>query len=251
MAYYSRRRYSRAARNRKALTNKRIYGSRGAKSQAVQIAALRNRINYFAKRNKPEVHMKYSGATFKRFTNEATSNTYACYPGVYPELGDGDNSRAGDFVRVKSLTWYFTFEYLFGIPGTQALPDSEGATIRIIIGQYKHLVSGSTILTDPGVIIQNYSGTGAEYTHNVISPLKNGVTEDYRILKDKRFTITRDSNQKIFKLKVKPRNYRWNSSAHLNNSFCMVVVSGLHWDSSRFVQYVDMTVSDKIVFTDA
>ena len=251
MAYYSRRRYSRAARNRKALTNKRIYGSRGAKAQASQIAALRNRLNFFAKRNKPETKCKYSGASHVRFTNEASSGTWKFYPGTAPVPGDGDDSRSGDFIRVKSLTWYFTFEYLFGIPGAASLPDSEGATIRIILGQFRHPVASNTVISTPGALIQDYGRTGASYTHNSIAPLKNGVTDDYRILKDKRFTITRDNNQKLFKLKVKPRNYRWNSQAYFQNCFCFICVSGLHWDTTSFVQYVDATVSDKIVYSDA
>ena len=109
MAY--RRRYRRRSYRRKALSNRAVYGKTGAKSQARQIATLRNRLNYFARRNRPEIKHKFSGSSSFTFDNSVATNTWKCYPGVNVEGGNGDSQRIGNYIKVKSLTWYFTFEY--------------------------------------------------------------------------------------------------------------------------------------------
>lgn len=252
MAYgrkYSRRRGYR--RYRRTLSNRNVFGKTGAKSQARQIARLRNRVNYVARTCRPEIKQRYSGPSEFTFSNSATSSTWKAYPGIAPVLGTGDNERIGDFVRVKSLTWNFTFEYFDDRPATDSNPDSAGAMIRILILQWKQQAGVSSI-TEPQNVIQGYGSTGAEYTHNAVAPLKEGLTERFRILADRRFSITQSKNQIMKRIRVKPSNYRINQTAGtINNTFAMILVSGLHWDDSLYTQYVKGSFSDKVVYTDA
>lgn len=248
---YVKRHYFRRRRTNRNLRNRYIYGNKTASAQAKQIATLRNRLNYFARVNRPEVKQRYSGPSSFTFSNSTTSSTWKAYPGIAPVLGTGDNERIGDFVRVKSLTWNFTFEYYDDRPSDQSNPDSSGAMIRILILQWKQQV-GINSITEPQHVIQGYGSTGAEYTHNVVAPLKEGLTETFRILSDTRFSITQDKNQVIKRIRVKPNNYRINQSAGtINNTFALIIVSGLHWDTSLYTQYVKGSFSDKIVYTDA
>ena len=243
---YGRKRY---VRRNKALSTSRIFGKTGAKSQAKQIYALRKSVNRLNRRFKPEIKTLTTQATGFTFTNETASGTYKSFPGTAPTQGDGRTNRDGDKIFVKNLTWYFTFEYYDDYDPTQPSLDSAGAMIRIIIGQYKENRSGLTVPT-PDDVISNYSGTGANYTHNIVSPLKPNITETYRILKDYKCKITESNNQKMFKLSVKPGTYRFDDANKFNNVWCLIVVSGLHWDSTVHRQYVKGTFSDKIAFVD-
>lgn len=242
---YRRRRTSRNLRNRY------IYGNKTASAQAKQIASLRNRLNWVARANKPEVKSIFSGASEFTFSNSSTSQVWQAYPGVSPGYGPGENQKIGDYIRVKNLTWNLTFEYYDDRPGDQSNPDSSGAMIRCIVLQWKNPV-GTTSITNPEHILENYGSSGANYTHNIITPLKTGITELFHVLADKKYTITQNKNQIFKQIKVKPRNYRFQiSDGKFNNVILMIIVSGLHWDSSLYTQYVKGSFSDKLVFTDA
>lgn len=248
MAY--RRRYRRRSSRRKALSNRTVYGKTGAKSQARQIATLRNRLNYFARRNRPELKTKFSGSSTFTFDNDSTSNTWKVYPGIQPAVGTNNDQRIGDYIKVKSLTWYFTFEYFHNTPGTVAPPDSFGGMIRVIILQYKKPIGTTSVPNSRGAVLEDWSDSGSSYTHQSIVPLKTGITEEFRVLADRKYTITNDKNQLIKKITVKPSNYRYTKSGEVNNVVCMIITSGLHYDTT-YTQYIKGTFSDKIVYTDA
>lgn len=249
---YGRKRYNyRRRRSSRNLRNSYIYGNKTAKAQAKQIATLRNRINYFARINRPEIKSKFSGSSAFTFDNSAVSNTWKVYPGVSPEAGTGNDQRTGDFIRVKSLTWYFTFEYYHDIPGTSMVPDSRGAMIRVILLQYKNPFAPTSVPNSRDLFLENWSDSGSAYTQQSIVPLRTGITEQFRVLADRKWTITDDKNQLIKKVTIKPNNYRYMTDGRLNNVVCCVLVSGLHWDSSVYTQYVKGTFSDKIVYTDS
>ena len=250
MAYrrrYRRRGYKRA---RKVLSNRNVYGKTGAKSQAKQIATLRNRVNYISRQTRPETKVLYSGASDFTFSNSSTSSVWQCYPGASPGYGPGDSQHVGDKIKIKSLIWNLTFEYFDDRPSTQSNPDSAGAMIRVIVLQWKRPV-GPTIITNPENVLEVFGSTGAAYTHNAIVPLKTGLTENFSVLYDRRYPITHDKNQLMKRIVVKPKDYRYElSTGNFNNTICMILVSGLHWDSSLYTQYVKGSFSDKLVYTD-
>ena len=250
MASYRRKRSYRTRRGG-ALSARRVYSRTSARAQASQIMKLNRKINSLYRRFKPETKVILTPATQHTYTNETASATYRCYPSANIEPGTSDQGRIGNFVRVKSLTWYFTFEYRDTKQSTGVLPDSEGCPFRIIIGQYKRPVSPTAVPT-AAEVIDRYASTGGQYTHNVVSPLSTNITATHKILTDRKFTITADSNQKLIRIRVKPDNFRFDSDGNFNNVWVMIVASGLHWDmSTSFMQYLSATISNKVVYTDA
>lgn len=251
MVFYRRYGRKRYLRRNKALSTSRIFGKTGAKSQAKQIYALRKNISRLNRITSTNIKTFTGAASAFTFDNQAGTGVFKSYGGPNIYAGDGDNQRIGNYLSPMGLTWYFTFEYYSTLNNIQSpQPDSEGAMIRILILQSKTPISPATTL-HPNDVIANYSATGANYTHNTISPLKPNLTENYKVLKDVKTTITAYNNQKQFKLKVKPDAYRFTDDGNFNNVMCLIVISGLHWDPSiNFYQYVKGTFSSKLVWRD-
>lgn len=243
-----RRRYNRY--NRRTLSNRNIFGKTRAKAQARQIAALRNKVNKVYNACKPEIKTVITSAETITYTSESLSSYYRAYPMVVPDLGTGDKNRIGNHIKVINGVVYLSAEYFnssdIGYHGTE----SSGAQVRVIIGQWKAAHQSNQI---PAIehIFEFPSNTGANYTQLAVSALKEGITNSNAILKDVRFTMTAARNQKMMKIPFKPPfPYVWNDNDGFPNCWMMIVVSGLHYDTN-FTETVKITVSDKLVFTDA
>lgn len=249
MAYYGKRSYRNNRRyNRKArkLSNKYIYLNRSAKSQATQIAALRNKVNRAYNACRPEIKVKYNQATSFTFDSQTLLNTYTAWLPEMPALGSDDSDRIGDKIYVKNIQLNFTFEYYNSSATGYHNSESAGTTMRIIVGKYKE-AKGSV----PNIqgVLQESSNTGSAYTNQAVVPLKNEQSIYSKILLDKRFTITTNNNQKIMRLNIRPGTIRFRDT-DANSVWVMVVSAGLHNDSN-FSEFVKGTFSSKIAFTDA
>lgn len=243
-SYRKSRRYSRK------LSNRRIYGRTSAKSQARQIATLRNRINKVYKQCKPEIKTIVTSAETINYTSSSISSYYRFYPMTSPTLGTADKERIGNFVRVRNGVLYISAEYFNTSTTGYHNTESSGCQVRIVIGQYKYPVGPSAI---PSVdeLFEFPSNSGANYTQMAISPFKEGVSNRHLILKDLRFTMTSDRNQKMLRIGFKPRlPYVFDDSGKFPNTWAAIIVTGLHYDTD-FTETVKVTVSDKLVYTDA
>lgn len=245
------RRYrSRRGGSCKNLSTKRIFSRRSSLSQARQIAALRNRVNRVYRACKPEIKTVVTSAETISYTSESTSSYYRAYPMVAPDLGTSDKDRIGNHIRVLNGVLYLSCEYFnsseTGYHGTE----SSGCQVRVVIGQWRSSHQDNQI---PSIdhIFEFPSNVGANYTQMAISPLKEGITNSNAILRDVRFTMTSERNQKMLKIPFKPSYpYIWNDNEGFPNCWAMIVVTGLHYDTN-FTETVKITVSDKLVFTDA
>lgn len=247
MVYYGarkNRRYNRKRNNR--LSNRRIYSRTSAKSQASQIATLRNRMNKVYKACRPEIKVRYNNATSFTFDSQTLLNTYKAWLVTMPALGSGDNQRIGDKIYVKNIQLNFTFEYYNSSATGYHNSESAGTTMRIIVGKYKDIKDA--VPTIDGVL-QESSNTGSAYTNQAVVPLKNEQTAYSKILLDKRFTITTNNNQKIMRLNIRPGTIRF-KDIDANAVWVMVVSAGLHNDNN-FSEFVKGTFSNKVAFTDA
>ncbi len=247
MAYYAARRNRRYNRRRNSrLSTRRIYSRTSAKSQASQIATLRNRVSKVYKACRPEIKVKYNQATSFTFDSQTLLNTYTAWIPELPALGSDDNNRIGDKIYVKNIQLNFTFEYYNSSTTGYHNSESAGTTMRIIVGKYKE-AKGSV----PNIsgVLQESSNTGSAYTNQAIVPLKNEQSLYSKILLDKRFTITTNNNQKIMRLNIRPGTIRFRDN-EANSIWVMVVSAGLHNDSN-FSEFVKGTFSSKIAFTDA
>ena len=252
MTYYGKRSYRVNRRyNRKArkLSNKYIYGNRSAKSQATQIAALRNRVNKVYKSCKPEIKTVITSAETISYTSESTSSYYRFYPWTQPDEGTADNQRTGNHISARNGVLYLSMEYFNSSETGYHNTESSGCQVRVIIGQWK-TNRGPTIIPAIGDIVEFPGNIGPNYTQLALSPLKKGVSAQHAILKDYRTTLTTDRNQKMVKLYVRPKiPYVWVGDT-CPNMWALIIATGLHYDSN-FTETVKITVSDKLVFTDA
>ena len=241
-----RRRYNRY--NRRNLSTSAIFGKTGRKSQARQIYALRRRISAMNKQLRPEIKTRYTAATQWNMSSDQLTNTYKSFVVDMPELGTDHDQRIGDYINVKNLQLNFTFEYYNNSNTGYHNSESAGAPVRIIIGQFK---TGYTA-NAPEIqgILEEYGTTGAAYTNQTIAPLRRSQTEFSRILKDTRFVLTSDRNQKVLRINVRPKNYRINYNQASNKIWVFVVSSGLHYDSD-FAENISATLSYKLAYTDA
>ncbi|AXV43457.1 putative capsid protein [Porcine serum associated circular DNA virus 2] len=251
MVFYGARKNRRYNRRRNSrLSTRRIYSRTSAKSQASQIAALRNRINKVYKVCKPEIKTIVTSAETMPYTSQTGSSYYRFYPMTSPDLGTGDKDRIGNFIRVINGVLYLSCEYYNSSATGYHNTESSGAQVRVVIGQYKQHIGAGTV---PNIdeLFEFPSNTGANYTQMALSPLLEGITNKYNILKDLRFTLTTDRNQKMLKIPFKPiAPYVFNDEGLFPNCWACLVVTGLHYDTD-FTETVKITVSDKLVFTDA
>lgn len=250
MARYGARRYRRYNRRYNSrLSNRRIFGRTSAKSQASQIATLRNRVNKVYKACKPEIKTVITSAETINYTSETLSSYYRFYPWTQPDLGTADNQRTGNHIYVKNGVLYLSMEYFNSSQTGYHPTESSGCQVRVIIGQWK-TNRGPTIIPSIGDILEFPSNTGADYTQLALSPLKKGISSQHAILRDYRTILTSERNQKMVKLYAKPRiPYVWVGDT-VPNMWALILVSGLHFDTD-FTETVKITASDKLVFTDA
>lgn len=241
--YTNKRRYNR-------LSTRRIFSRTSAKSQASQIATLRSRINKVYNLSKPEIKTIVTNAETVKYTSETLSSYYRMYPMVLPSIGTLDKERIGNHIKVINGVLYLSCEYFNSSTTGYHDTESSGVQVRVLVAQFKNAVDFSTVPLI-GDIMEFPSNTGPDYTQMAISPLKEGFSAKYKVLKDLRFTMSPTVNQKMLKIPFKPRvPYVWDDAGHVPNTWAMILVTGLHYDND-FKETCAITVSDKLVFTDA
>lgn len=232
------------------LSSRNIYMNRSSRSQALQIATLRNRVNRIYRACRPEVKTLVTNAETKTYTSQTISSYYSFYPMTSPGLGSGDGERIGNSIKVLNGLLYLSMEYFNNSTTGYHNTESSGCQYRIVIGQFKTKHSMNSI-PSIGDLFEFPSNSGADYTQMALSPFKEGITAQYIILRDIRGILTTDRNQRMMKIPFKPKEpYVWNDSAEFNNCWACLIVTGLHYDND-FMETVKITVSDKLVFTDA
>lgn len=241
-----RRRYNRF--NRRNLSNRVIFGKTSAKNQANQIYSLKRRISAMNKKIRPEIKTHYWNAVSWNMSSDQLTNTYKSFVVDMPTAGTADDQRLGDIINIKNLQLNFTFEYYNNSDTGYHGSESSGCPVRIIIGQFKS--GAQTTVPEIAGVLEEYGNSGAAYTNQVVSPLRKSQTEFSRILKDIRFTLTSDRNQRVMRINVRPRNYRINYNNATNKVWIMVVSSGLHYDSD-FAENIAATLSYKLAYTDS
>lgn len=250
MAYgrsYRGRRY-RYRRYRRTLSNRNVFGRRSARSQATQIAALRNKVNKVWRACRPERKTTVSNPFEQLFSNGATAISAKSYVG--PDIAQGADStqRVGDKVYRRD-----TFKLTLGYTNnsTSGLHNNEvsGSFVRLVAGIWKEPKNaGSTPISTS--IIKDYSQSGLGYRVSCIQPLQDEVTTEHRIFYDK--VIKVDLNQPLKLIKVRSPWYtaRWDSNGYVVHSWLWVFVNELDYDTT-FEERVELTGLCKTVFIDA
>lgn len=234
---YKNRRYRRY--NRK-LSNKNIYAHKSAMSQAVQIAALRNKINKVYRATKPEMKTKQDSSASSTTLNSTTSTI--SIGSVRLTSGSEDTQRIGDKVYRRD-TFYLTFEYV----GTYSILGTAGTPIRVICGAWKTPTSWDSVPSISSIISNSAAGTITS-----ISPLVAGITENHDIFYDKTFLVNVENNQKVLKIKTPWYLCRFGESDACNHAWLIVKAASLTTSTSpSWTESVNATVLKKTVFRDA
>lgn len=249
-AKYNRRRNYRSYRRR--LSNRNVFSKTSAKQQARQIATLRNRINSVYRKTKPEIKNLLGAAITHSFTSDALSNVW--FSGVFPmpTLNSGsDSGMIGNYCKPLSLQLNGTIEYFNSSATGYHNTESSGCMARVIIVQRK-TPEDYTTNHELSEFIPNPSNTGAEYTTMAVKPLQTGITEKWNVLCDKRYILTSDNNQKIFRIRVKPKPFRFDIKDNKIFNYCkfIVIAAGLHYDQD-FTEHLEFTEFVKMSYTDA
>lgn len=252
MARYYNRRYNKRNSRRYKLSTRKIFSNTNAKSQANQIYSLKRRINSVYKRTKPEIKNLLGAAISHSFTSGALADIW--YAGVFPmptQNSGTDSGMIGNYCKPLSLQLNGTIEYYNSSATGYHNTESAGCMARVIIVQRKTPEDYTT--THPlSEFIPNPAYTGAEYTAMAVKPLQTGITEKWDVLCDKRYILTSDNNQKIFRIRVKPKPFRFNNQDNKIFNYCkfIVIAAGLHYDQD-FTEHLEFTEFVKMSYTDA
>ena len=249
--FYNRKRYGKT-RNYKsrALSTRRIFGNRSAYSQAVQINALRRRVNKVYKVCKPETKINYGDTMDKDFSNSGFSGTWESWFAPLITVGAEDNQRVGDKVYRKDI-YKFSFTYSNNAQGSSGLHNGETscAMIRVIMGIWKEPKAGNAIPSAESVI-HGYGSSASAYNVNILQPLANGITAEHKILKDTIIKLDLNNPVKIATFKTPYYLQRYDQQGYNVHSWIMLITGDLDWDSS-FTEEVECHGVRKTVFKDA
>ena len=83
-------------------------------------------------------------------------------------------------------------------------------------------------------------------------PLKTSITERYQVLADRSYTLTPYRSHIYGRIRFKGGSFRKSNITDTSGKgsiFCLVVTSGLHWDTNM-KEYIQLTRSAKVPFRD-
>lgn len=211
------KRYRKNMRNNRALSTRRIFNNKSAKSQAKQIYALRRSINSVRQLCKPEVKVVRSGMEhdvigLNNIYVGTTISNMKLYTAPMPTEGTSDSERIGNSIKIYPMKINFSSQYKKIInsvttPIATKLMDTSGG-VRMIVLQSKSALDNPPdiveILTDKPTSIDNSVGI-------LNSPFKSGITARYNILYNKVIYYSENQLIKCKNLSIKPviQNIRW------------------------------------------
>ena len=182
MAYgrtYRRRRTYRKG-SKRTLRKSNILVNRGAKAQSFQIAALNRKVNRLSRATRSEY--KQVGTTGAHrdtlYSSEAGSNHIKIAYMDGPTIGAAEYQRVGDKINCIAYHLYGTFEYYNTSASGYHNTESAGAPMRVIILQRKQQTTPEQTVNASDVL-EITASSGTSYSCQVMSPLKNGITQRY------------------------------------------------------------------------
>lgn len=202
---------------RKALKKSNIFKHTGPKSQAKQIYALKKKINYYSKLNKPEVHTN-TGEVFNWLINMPIVNgekhgLCPLYEGALIKNGAANPNgieMKGDLIRVQNITLYGQFSL-----GSNVAPYIQDTDHHLNYNAYNNITAYMKIIIArlvygggriPGRITQDgpQIGEGGVYTDMtpINGPLINGIGRQMKIIYTKIIKIDNIHQTKMFKIKL-------------------------------------------------
>lgn len=252
MPYYRRRGYrrNRYYRRNRVLSTRSIYSNRSSRSQATQIAAIRNKVNKVYRACKPEKKFVEGSIYEQTFSNGALATNYKIYTATSIDPGTSDSQRIGNRVWRKD-SYRFRICYSNNAQGTSGFHEFEtpAAQVRVIVGIWKEVGTAASI---PNIsdIIANYSSTGEGYRSLVVQPLARGVTERHKIIHDKVYTVSLNDPISTHKLDTPWYDCRYDKDQYHEHSWILFIAGDLDYDTS-YEEHMELIGTRKTTFTDA
>lgn len=173
MAY--KKRYNRRYKNKTKKFNRYAYAKTDSKNQSKQIVRLNKKIDNVYKNLRGEIRKNFSGGQL------TISNSAPVVLNLKTLLGS-ETTKLNDIFRGKYTKFiYENFKFFFN---TGDVDLTQGKTLRVIIIQNR---IGMADVPSIDALL-NASGT-ANY---IIAPFKPGINNNYKILLNKRYTISSD-----------------------------------------------------------
>lgn len=218
-----RRRNNRSYRRR--LSNRTVFSKTSAKSQAKQIAVLRNRLSTVERNNRPETQL-YNVSASKEFTNSTFATTHDMWKVSLP-----GSSMVGQWVRSRGLNIRGVVEYSDNYQTDVAVDHQRTCSFWLLV--YSRRASGNNTIPISNII--DLSASGTDYELNAIRPLKKGLTSYAKIYYDRSFTISSQTPirniyillKKLFNLHKETTDTNPRGEIQF-----AIIASGLHFDST-------------------
>lgn len=258
MAYVRRTRRGRAfRRGRRTLSTRNIFGNKSSRAQAKQISALSKRIRAVARKCNPETKLVDNPGYYENRAFMSPNVTdqggvqFLWYPVPMPGVGVGDNQRIGNKITLKPISLFNTVQYqeffdsLESGFSTVNIPlNSNGIQLRVVALQA--LQAAETQINQNSIDLKEIfeydavsQGNGDPIAYDMMMrmPFRTGITAEWKILMDKRITVTKDKPFTSRRLKIKPsiRSVVWkeNDQAPRGQIYLLVLSAG--WDYNRYI----------------
>lgn len=181
-------------RSSRALSTRRIFGNKSARSQANQINALRKRVSYVYRQCRPEIKIIDSDVTQQYITyNDETP--YRLVSLDMPTEGVADNAMTGNVINVKDVHIYMNAM-------VQALTSSTVAPTYLLQGgvpitmDYRIILFGLKASSDYTPDVNNllelstYADDYKGYQMNAVKPFNPGASSVVKIFYDRKFSLS-------------------------------------------------------------
>lgn len=241
MAYgkSSRRRVSR--RYRRSLSNRTIFSKTHAKSQAKQIAVLRNRIGRLSKLTRKEIR-NFQETFNKEFTNSSLATVHSTW-------SLSDNFMQGQWTKLRGLSINGILEYGDNKEAYPGISMTRSGSVRIIV--YQTLQSRNAASSVDAIL--DIAHTGTDYELNTTRPLKDGVSSFVKILYDRTYTLSDQVPQRRVRIYLRKllNLHKEASDTSARGSITVgIVTSGLHWVSGGYTESIIASLVAKQVYTE-
>lgn len=255
MPYY-RRRYSRGRygyRRRSALSTRHLLTRKSATAQALQIRAVNRKVNRVLNICKPEKKVVHGDNMNHDFSNSIFDSAHFEYNPPAIGLGPGDNQRVGNKIWRRDT-------YAFNLLYTNNASNTEGfvadipscACLRAILIIDK-VASSQNYTPSASSIVHGIGSSLSGYDYWLSQPLEDNITERYKVISDRIYTVDLTNLSKMIKIKTPWYESRFNDNnnpADVIQSH-LILISGNLKAATGFTDKMHVHGTRKTVFMDA
>lgn len=249
---YSRKRYSRYRRRGSTLSTRNLLTRKSATAQALQLRAVNRKVNKVMKLCKPEYKVVHGDHINYDFSNSAFEVSHKEYNPPAINVGPGDNERVGNKIWRRD-TFHINLMYTNNKASSSGLNNGSvsAGTLRAILLIDK-IPSAQNSTPSPSSVVHGVGSALTNYDYWPVQPLEDNVTERYRVVFDRKITVSIDDQTKFVKFKTPWYECRFND----NTSPADVIQSHLillscNMNASAMNDLLHMHGTRKTVFRDA